>query len=74
MTVLLPKLEMRKKFLILCGKSLELFVWREELDMPEKFRFSLCMAEEFEDVELKSWVILTDWLMESVLPPSRSLT
>ena len=58
MTVLLPKLEMRKKFLILWGKSLELFVWREELDMPEKFRFSLCMAEELEDEELKSCVML----------------
>ena len=49
---------MRKKFLILWGKSLELFVWREELDMPEKFRFSLCMAEELEDEELKSCVML----------------
>ncbi len=61
MTVLLPELVMRKKFLILCGKSFEPFVCREELDMPEKFRFSLCTAEEFEDDELKSWVIMAGW-------------
>lgn len=60
MTVLLPELLMRKKFLILCGKSFEPFVSREELDIPEKFRFSLCMVEEFGE-ELKSWVIVADW-------------
>lgn len=58
MTVLFPELLMRKKFLILWGKSFEPFVWREELDRPEKFRFSLCIAEAFEDEELKSWVIV----------------
>lgn len=58
MTLLLPKLVMRKKFLILWGKSFEPFVWREELDMPEKFRFSLFMVEEFEEEELKSCVIV----------------
>lgn len=52
--VLLPELVMRKKFLILCGKSFEPFVCREELVKPEKFRFSLCTAEVFEDEELKS--------------------
>ena len=60
MTVLLPELVMRKKFLILCGKSFEPFVSREELDKPEKFRFSLWTAEELGDEELKSWVIVTD--------------
>lgn len=35
-------------------------MWREELDMPEKFRFSLCVAEAFEDEELKSCVIVAD--------------
>lgn len=59
MTVLLPKLVMRKKFLILWGKSFEPFVWREEVDMPEKFRFSLCIVVGLEDDELKSWVIVT---------------
>ena len=54
MTVLLPRLLMRKKFLILCGKSLEPFVCREELDIPEKLRFSWCTAEELEEEELKS--------------------
>ncbi len=63
-TVLFPELVMRKKFLILCGKSLELFVCREELDRPEKFRFSLCIAEEFEGEELKSWVIVTGCLAQ----------
>ena len=57
---LLPELVMRKKFLIRCGMSFEPFVSREELDMPEKFRFSLCMVE-FEDEELKSWVIVAGW-------------
>ena len=61
MTVLLPELVMRKKFLILCGRSFELFVCRDELDIPEKFRFSLCTAEEFGD-ELKSWVIVVSLL------------
>ena len=59
MMVLLPELLMRKKFLILWGKSLELFVCLEELDIPEKFRFSLCTAEEVWDEELKSWVMLS---------------
>ena len=59
MTVLLPELVMRKKFLILWGKSFEPFVWRDELDMPEKFRFSLCIVVELEEDELKSWVIVT---------------
>lgn len=63
MIVLLPELLMRKKFLILWGKSLEPLVCREELDMPEKFRFSLCIAEEFED-EVKSWVILAGWFTQ----------
>lgn len=54
MTVLLPELLMRKKFLILWGKSFEPFVCREELDRPEKFRFSLWVMEAFEDEELKS--------------------
>lgn len=58
MTVLLPELLMRKKFLILWGKSLEPLVCRDEVDMPEKFRFSLCIAEGFEDEELKGCVIL----------------
>ena len=57
MTVLLPELVMRKKFLILCGKSFELFVCRDELDMPEKFRFSLCSTEGLGE-EPKSWVIV----------------
>lgn len=57
MTVLLPELVMRKKFLILCGISFEPFVCREELDMPEKFRFSLCTAEELGE-EPKSWVMV----------------
>ena len=61
MTVLLPELVMRKKFLILCGRSFELFVCRDELDIPEKFRFSLCTAEEFGE-ELKSWVIVVSLL------------
>lgn len=38
--VLLLELLIRKKFLILWGKSLEALVCLEELDMPEKFRFS----------------------------------
>lgn len=59
MTVLFPELVMRKKFLIRCGKSFEPFVSRDELDMPEKFRFSLCTVE-FEDEELKSWVIVAE--------------
>lgn len=57
MTVLLPELAMRKKFLILCGISFEPFVCRDELDMPEKFRFSLCTAEELGE-EPKSWVMV----------------
>ena len=60
MIVLLPKLLMRKKFLILWGKSFEPFVCRDELDMPEKLRFSLCIAEELEEEELKSCVIVAD--------------
>ena len=51
--VLVLELLMRKKFFILWGKSLELLVCFEELDMPEKFRFSLC-TDEACDEELKS--------------------
>lgn len=59
MTVLLPELVMRKKFLILWGRSFEPLVCREELDMPEKFRFSLCIVVELDD-ELKSWVMVSE--------------
>ena len=41
MMVLLLELLIRKKFLILCGKSFEPVVSFEEPDTPEKFRFSL---------------------------------
>ena len=36
-----------------------MFVCLEEPDMPEKFRFSLCTAEEIGDEELKSWVMVS---------------
>lgn len=52
----LLELLMRKKFLILWGRSFELVVCLDELDMPEKFRFSLC-TDEACDEELKSWVM-----------------
>lgn len=58
MMVLFAELLIRKKFFILCGRSLELFVCREELDMPEMFRFSLWEVEELD--ELKSCVMLAD--------------
>ena len=51
--LLVLELLMRKKFFILWGKSLELLDCFEELDMPEKFRFSLC-TDEACDEELKS--------------------
>lgn len=54
--VLLPKLLIRKKFLILCGKSFEPLVCREELDMPEKLRFSEATVEVC-DREPKSCVM-----------------
>jgi len=57
MMVLWLELLIRKKFLIFCGKSFEPLVCFEEVDMPEKFRFSLCEVEVF-DEELKSCVIL----------------
>lgn len=57
MMVLLLEPLIRKKFRIFCGKSFEPLVCLEELDMPEKFRFSLCEAEVF-DEELKSCVML----------------
>lgn len=57
MMVLWLELLMRKKFLILCGKSFEPSLCLEELDKPEKFLFSLCGVAVF-DEELKSWVIL----------------
>jgi len=57
MMVLLLELLIRKKFLIFWGKSLEPLVCFEELDKPEKFRFSLCEVEVF-DGELKCCVIL----------------
>ncbi len=41
MIVWFEELLMRKKFLILWGMSLEPFGCLEELDMPEKLRFSL---------------------------------
>lgn len=54
--LLLLELLIRKKFLSFCGKSFEPLVCFEELDIPEKFLFSLWEVEMF-DEELKSCVI-----------------
>jgi len=64
MIVLLFEPLMRKKFFILWGKSFELLVCLEELDMPEKLRFSLCTVEEF-DEELKSCVMVVGCVIRS---------
>jgi len=63
MIVWFEELVMRKKFLILWGMSLEPFGCLEELDMPEKLRFSLWGVEVW-DEELKSCVILRGGLSQ----------